>query len=817
VRRRCPGKLVVLLAFLMFGWSGSARAAGSPLLTPEEQAWIKTHPVVRVIAENNWQPFEYLENGRIVGLVPSYMELISEMTGLRFEVVPGIGWGQAPAALQRGDADVATVISRSTADRLGTDIIISRPFFVSGISIVTDDQATVMFDLEDLRGKRLALKGQGGLEYLVRQRYPSIKVLPFDTHEEALQTLLDGKADAAIGLDATILPVVRRKFYGRLHVSGAVAYYPVALSMVTRSDLPLLASIIDKSLAAIPVRQAEAIKERWLRLADYGEPSIESILRYRAREVLGALGILIIFALLTIFSLRARTAAMRSEREKAMFLAFMSHEIRTPMHTIFSSLELLQRSPLNEKQAERTRTAVIASETLLELLNDLLEYSRLDSRRLELEQIATPIAAWARQTIDMVRWRAEKKRLTLTLDVTCAPELNLIIDPTRLRQIASNLLVNAIKFTESGVVKLRLDYAPPAKAGRPGALTLEVSDTGIGLSAEQQLQIFDAFRQADTSTPRHFGGTGLGLAICKELAVLMRGSIAVRSEPGGLTSFTVRVPVRSAEFADAEAVRVKGAPSVNHVERSRAAETAAVAAETSSKRPLLLVVDDHEAVQIAIRAQLDELGYDAIMVGTGTAALEAFATRSYDMVLLDCNLPDIDGYTVADRMRAHESVTMAEHTPIIAISAAVDEQHKVRCMTSGMDGALSKPIRLDMLRELVELWCPAWAPTPPVESIEPMRNDTMQQVYLRSLKEDVEIILRAIEEKDWGGVRYAVHRIKGSSHVAGQPEIAVIAEKFEASLDSTTTPSSDQFAEMLNGLREAQESLEIAPDNARRN
>jgi two-component system sensor histidine kinase EvgS len=301
-----------------------------------------------------------------------------------------------------------------------------------------------------------------------------------------------------------------------------------------------------------------------LRLADYGEPTIESILRYRAREVLGATGILLIFVLLTVFSLRARTAAVQSEREKAMFLAFMSHEIRTPLHTIFSSLELLQRSPLNAKQAEKVRTAVVASETLLELLDDLLEYSRLESRGLRLEQLATPIEAWAHQTIDMVRWRADEKRLTLSLDIACDPELILIIDPTRLRQIASNLLDNAIKFTESGTVKIRLDYLPSAEPGRPGELTLEVSDTGIGLSAEQQRQIFVAFRQADRSTPRRFGGTGLGLAICKELATRMHGNIAVSSKPGGVTSFTVRIPAVRVESAGPDATIFNGAPLANH-------------------------------------------------------------------------------------------------------------------------------------------------------------------------------------------------------------------------------------------------------------
>jgi two-component system, NarL family, sensor histidine kinase EvgS len=490
-----------------------------------------------------------------------------------------------------------------------------------------------------------------------------------------------------------------------------------------------------------------------------------------------------------------------------MFLAFMSHEIRTPMHTILSSLELLQRSPLDAKQATRTRSAVVASETLLELLNDLLEYSRLDSRGTQLELLATPIDAWARLTVDQVRWRADEKGLSLTLEVACDPELNLIIDPTRLRQVASNLLLNAIKFTHRGTVKLRLDYSPATKGGRPGELTLKVSDTGIGLSEEQMRDIFDAFRQADISTTRHFGGTGLGLAICKELVTLMHGDIAVSSEAGGLTSFTVRIPALCAPSASPKAVEFKESGPVGRAQSSHATKNTPPAINpASSEGPLLLVVDDHVAVQIAVRDQLEELGCDAILVGTGTAALDVFGQTRFDMVLLDCNLPDIDGYTVAERMRKHEFATAAEHTPIIAISAAVDDAHQQRCVTSGMDGVLSKPVRLDLLREAIELWCPIdVSDRHRVEAADLAQPDTLQQAYERSLSDDLDVIARAIGQNDSTTMRFALHRIKGSSHVAGHDDIAAIADKFKTALDSTPPPSSDQLRELLANLKAARD------------
>ncbi|WDD93153.1 ATP-binding protein [Burkholderia sp. FERM BP-3421] len=789
-----------LVACLLAFWLPTAFAAGpAPAFTDEERDWIRAHPVVRVASEPSWRPFEYVDRGRRVGIIPSYLDAISLISGLHFEPVQQAQWGHSLRMLQEGQLDLLPDIwNESIHARFGDNAVSTTPYLVCRIAIVTANDHTMVFDLGKLTGKRVAIKRDGGIEYFLRSKYPGIEILRFKDEEQALEAVRDGLADAAIGVDASMLPTVRRRFTNRLFVSGMAASHPVSVSMVTRKDMPILASIIDKSLAAMSSRQTEAILDQWLGQANYGQPTFESILRYRWKQLLAVAVAMLGFAILALISMKARARAVRSERDKSAFLAFMSHEVRTPMHTVLSSLELLQGSRLDPALAERTSAAIVASETLLALLDEVLEYSRVGSRGARLERIATPIGAWADDTLDMVRCRAEKKGLSLSLEIECNPQLTLLIDPMRLRQIVSNLLINAIKFTDQGWVGLRIGYAQTTRSDWTGTLTLEVFDTGIGILPEQLPHLFDAYWQAEQSSRRSNSGAGLGLAICKELCVLMGGSIDVQSTLGGNTSFTVRIPALIEEPGHAPPTarrapppllagppRPSGDASTPESSASPAPLPLSPSAETpdARRKPQLLVVDDHEAVQLALRSQLDALGCASFIAGTGSAALAAFEHGAYDMVLLDCNLPDISGYTVAERMREWEAAT-GRHTPLIAISAATDDEHRMRCVTSGMDGILAKPLRLGALRELIAMWCPDAAIGAPVESpAAPAPSvDAPGQFNIRALEGDIALLKHALDDNDPEGARYAIHRIRGAAHIAGWEHIAEIAGLWETHL-----------------------------------
>ncbi|MDN7646203.1 ATP-binding protein [Burkholderia cenocepacia] len=690
--------LTALLLLTVSAGASAANVCWKPIFTDEELRWIGDHPVVHIAVEAHWHPIEYLRNGRHAGLVAGYLGAISKMTGLVFETVPGTEWGHAYDALAAGKVDLLPGVWRELVpERIGAGALVSAPYLVGRLTVVTRNDSAMIFTLQRLKGRRVAIKGHGAVEYFVRHSGVPLDVRTFDTEELALAAVANGDADAALGVDVTILPIMRRKFTGQLYMSGMLADRPVSLAMLTRADLPILASIIDKSLAAIPVSETAGITRESIELGDYGKPTIRSIVHYRAPVVLAIVLTLLTFAVLAYLMWKSRAAAIRSKRDKAMFLAFVSHEIRTPMQTVLSSLEFLQRSQLSVQQAGRVDAAVAASGTLLTLLDDILDYSRLESRKVTLSPQTVDLEAWARQTVDMVRWRADRKGLTLTLDVSGPPSLHVSIDPVRVRQIALNLLVNAINFTANGAVTLRVRYLA-ARHGHNGTLCLDVRDTGIGIASDRIIHVFEPYWQADRAPQPGIGGCGLGLAISRELVELMRGSIAVDSTPHVETVFTVQLPVMVVEATPP--LPSRPAPA------STDATSVAIAVPLQRATQRVLIVDDHETVRAALRDQCDALGCVGIVAGTGEDALWHIAHGRIDMVLLDCNLPDIDGYALARMIRQEEAARKTGHVPIIAISAGSGDAHKVRCLESGMDGVLGKPLRLETLRKTIGTWCP---------------------------------------------------------------------------------------------------------------
>lgn len=687
----------VLISMLLLSTSigtGAANVSGKPIFTDVELRWIRNHPVVHIAVEANWRPIEYLHKGEHAGLVAGYLSTISKMTGLSFRTVHGTEWGQAYEALASGKVDLLPGVWRElVSERTGTGARVSAPYLVGRLTVVTGNNSTMIFGLQRLKGQRVAIKGQGAVEYFVRQGGVPLDVRTFDTEELALAAVAKGDADAALGVDVTILPIMRRQFIGQLYMSGMLTDRPVSLAMLTRADLPVLASIIDKSLAAITVSETAGITRDSIELGDYGKPSIRSILRYRAPVVLATALTLLTFAMLAYLMWKSRTAAVRSKRDKAILLAFVSHEIRTPMQTVLSSLEFLQRSLLPFHQAGRVSAAVSASETVLMLLDDILDYSRLESRRVKLLPQTVELEAWARQTIDMVRWRAERKALELMLEVSQPYSSHVLMDPVRVRQIVLNLLVNAINFTASGGITFRVDYLT-ARHGRHASLCLEVRDTGIGIDPDRLGQVFETYWQADRTPQPSIGGSGLGLAICRELVELMHGSITVKSIPYVETVFTVKLPVPVAEGGGRK-------------QSAAAPPTLANATPGLVRRgaACILIVDDQEAVRVSLQGQCEALGCVCVVAGTGEEALRYLAQDRIDLVLLDRNLPDIDGYVLARTIRQEEAARNARRVPIIAISAETGDVHSEQCYDSGMDGVLNKPLRLGMLQKAIATWC----------------------------------------------------------------------------------------------------------------
>jgi PAS domain S-box-containing protein len=388
----------------------------------------------------------------------------------------------------------------------------------------------------------------------------------------------------------------------------------------------------------------------------------------------------------------ARTEAEAANKAKSTFLATMSHEIRTPMNGVLGMVDVLERQGLSKVQRRTVSTIRDSGQALLHIIDDVLDFSKIEAGRLELEATPFSLSGLIEGALDTFRPQAVAKGLALDAEIEAGSDDVLLGDPTRVRQIVFNLLSNALKFTERGGVRVRA--ATAALGGGRTRATLAVSDTGIGLDVEECARLFRPFAQADTSTTRRFGGTGLGLSIVRRLAQLMNGDVAVESEPGAGSTFTVTLTLQAAP-ADSP---LKSLP--------RPAARTSMKAARLGEGPRVLVVDDHPVNREVLVLQLKLLGIAADSAANGVEALAAWAPGRYAAVLADIHMPQMDGHELAQRLRAVEAERRSTRTPIVAVTANAMKGEEARCLAVGMDAYLVKPVSIERLCATLERWLP---------------------------------------------------------------------------------------------------------------
>jgi signal transduction histidine kinase/AmiR/NasT family two-component response regulator len=651
-----------------------------------------------------------------------------------------IVWVPAPAgpdaSLAGGQVDLWPLVGDRAERR--KIMHISAPWITNSYLIVSREAAEISGP-GDLVGKTLAFSDHSIDAKLAYAYFPGVTLAPQPNAPSALQAVCVGKTDA--GLVPSI--VLNRQL-----ISTAVCN-AVPLNYASLPQGNILFGIGASFKRPDAVRAADAIRRQISGMAESGEVSaiffrylqvqmneaafisyMTESQRMNRRLMTGLCvlsGLLLLFGWQTLRLRAARRLAEASERAaaagsraKSEFLANMSHEIRTPLNGVIGFTELALELHSSPEQRELLVTALGSAENLLSVINDILDFSKIEAGKLDLEETQVDMSALIGASLTAFALRAQQKQLYLTATVTPDCPAAFLGDPARLRQVLFNLLGNAIKFTERGEVVLRVS---PVQRESATFLQFSVSDTGVGIPADQHSRLFKPFSQADASTTRRFGGTGLGLAISRRIVELMQGQIWLESHPGKGTTVYFAIPLLAPEVAFAASASAARTPhtgtsgqaqgDIQRTQMKAAMEAsrpqAAAAENRESERPRglrILLAEDNIVNQKLAMKLLERRGHTVMLAENGKTAVDLFEAYPFDLMLMDVQMPEMDGVEATAIIREKESGSHS-HIPIVAMTAHAMKGDAERCLAAGMDGYLSKSIKFSELYDAIDFFASA--------------------------------------------------------------------------------------------------------------